>query len=850
MLAPAATEKQAWTVGREEGGARPALGPRPGDPEFQRAFPEDDGPAPLGRPLTGPAGKDARHPTRNDPEYPRRWPADEERFAAQPVPRGTAPEQAREDRPRFTLNQGLDDPRAQLDQALAAPLPPLLEAPAAPHAPGGSAEASPQPARAPDGSKPAPLETPGIERASSTDTLTLNEILKLKPKDQPAVRSGEEVDERFQNLLGLIRRNQDALKTRAPLKSAAEPAAENEDPDAYVETRDPKAVSALDFFLKDRPQGIVQGVVLDAETRQPLPARVRVVDASDLAQAAPLPDLGFWCNGSFRVPVAAGKVKIEVSAGRFRSSFLKGVDVEPGKVATVEAVLARPRAFDFAFKGWYLADLNLGLRAGRGERPLWLGARPVVADAVLAAYAEGVQVLGLAMPWDLGEETLPAPEILEFFQRLQGPRLTLLPVFRGPRHPFCGNVLGLGPATWEGLPDLLNDPRDCLRDWLEDIRQRGGVSAFADLAGRGTVNPREELLPLLPGLMRDGFYAPADATARLHAPAELPFDTIVGPAYDALAFDGSEAAARIWFNLLDEGYPVPVFGAGGGSLEGGRVPRGQTFVNVPGVPAPEKILEAVRRGHSVVSFGPAAFVKVFERDKGPGERLPADGRPLQLQIQAYASLDPGARLERIEIVRNGKVIHNEKVTEGLTLLNDFRFPFKEERNAWYLIRVVEVVGRGPETERYAWTNPIFFDTRNRELPRPTETRVQGVLRAPGGTPLRGAVTIVEPGRETREIPVGPDGRFEFKLATAGAMIFHAPGHAPALKRVYNEPRIQQALGALHTEREAGLEEALSRRSIFGQWRLLVAELNEDVVLTLAERLPEDAQVQGLESKEK
>ncbi|GMV79356.1 MAG: hypothetical protein AMXMBFR7_05400 [Planctomycetota bacterium] len=847
-LVPAQTAKRAWSMSEEEAPASPAprMGPRPGDPEFRRSFPLDTArEAPDAERREAPVASGFA-PRRGDPEFARSWPADAGSIPTllrALTPAAGAPTARDVDRPRFAWGEGLDDPRAQVGATpLARPLSVPAETPPA-------AGAQPGPTPAPRGTggeieAEAALRKPPKRKLEPKEELptppSLSEILKQEQRKGP-VKNSEELDDRLSSLLKVIEHNKQMLKERTPDKPSSGPPSvpdaltgergtTAEDEGEYIETDDPQALRALQFFLQDRPRGILQGVVLDQETRQPIPARVKIVDASDLAVGAPLPGVGFWCNGQFRVPVASGKVRIEVSAGRYRSTFLKGLEVEAGKVATVEAVLARPRHMDFAFQGWYLADLNLALNADRGDRVVWGGKRPNLADAVLAAYAEGVQILGAAQPWGLDENQHPPHELLDFFDELQGPRLLLLPAFRGPRHPFCGNVLGVGMTGWNDLPPHLNDPRQSLRDHLEDLRSRGALTVFTDLTGLRSVDPQRAILPLLPRLAEDGYYRTTDRSARLYAPTELPFATVTGPAYDALAFDGSESARRIWFNLLDEGYTVSIVGASGGSLEAGRVPYGQTFVHMDGLPTRDKVVAALRGGHATVSFGPALFVKVFERDRGPGDRLPADGRPLQLQIQAYASLAQGARLDRIEILRNGVILHNEKVTEGLTLLQDFRFPFREEHNAWYVVRAVETSGQHQEVVRDAWTNPIYFDSRGRERPQPAQCRARGVLRDPAGTPLKGRVCVLEPGVPTREVPIGPDGRFDVRFQAAGALLFHAHGYQPLLRKPFEDPKVQKALGGLQTDREGKLVDELAKRSVFGFWRLLLSELDSDIRL--------------------
>lgn len=806
---------------------RPAGPPRPGDPEWFREFPDSSEP---------PAIRTARRaglrvPLAGDPELPRAWPADENGLPAplalrirRSGPRPGDPELPRvgwpadeavpvspvrhaalpgapADEPRFVIGEGLDEP-----DALPVPAQPVRRATA-------------------------------VKGAQAHERRT-----PLKPDGKEKLPADPE--ERFKDLLTKVHaqkeeweRRREESETRAQAREKARPDGANAEEADWVRSRSPRAAEALKAFFENRPLGVLQGRILDPETRLPVPARVRVVDDSDTAASARIPDLGFWCDGTFSTPVLAGKVRVEIGGDRFRPTFVKGVDVRAGTATVVEALLGRPRILDFSRTGWYAADLDLALRAPRGSLPLWTGPPPELEDAALAARAEGVQVLGLVLPADGERNTLPEAGLPEELARCSRGVL-LLPVFPGPQHAFCGSAQGVGMRTWAGLPVCLSDPRQGLRDAFEQIRECGGLAVYAELAGRRSIVPARDVLPVFPRLSKDGFLLPSDASALLYAPAELPFASVAGPAYDALAFDGSEAAQALWFNLLDEGYAVPALGSGGGSLEGGQAPFARTFVRLDGPVTAEGVVEACRKGRSMVSFGPAVFAEILERGKGPGERVPADGRPLTLVLRAFASMTVGARLEAVEIVRNGQVVHREQCAEGLTQLQDFRYPLTERQDAWYVVRASERVGKDGARQRRAWTNPLYFDTPGRTPPAPAVTRLRGTLRRAGGTPLSGTLVVLEPGQERREARIGADGCFDVKLSAAGAAIFVAPGCEPVVRRPFESPRVQKALGALVAERNGTLREQLARRATFGLWRLLLSEWDGDVELhELAVRVP-------------
>lgn len=632
----------------------------------------------------------------------------------------------------------------------------------------------------------------------------------------------------------------------------------------------------------ERRVGAIVAKVFDAKTKEPLPARVCLRDTTDSTARAPLPD-GFWFRGGVTPPInlVSGPVRVEIShGGRFVPPYLKGIDVKPGQVAQLDVPLARPMELDFEGRGWVLADLDIGLRKRAGENSIWFGPAPTMADLILAAKCEGVRVIGVTLP--LGDEDAMAG--VRYALEHPNPDVLVLPVFPGPRNRFNGSGMGLGVTSWDDLKADLTQPEIPLREGFENIRARGGLAVFTELKGTRAANIERDIFPVYTRLKDSDYFGRAHRRdAHLFAANELPFDTVTG-AYDLLAFDGSDAAEAVWFNLLNEGAPVRVIGAGGGSLEGGRIPYGQTFVQVdgaqsePAAPASrgtnsnlaggtpavraltrEGVLDAIKAGRTMVSFGPAVFAKVFERDMGPGSVLPPDGRELQLQIQAYSTVTASAQLEKIEIIRNGQVVYTQTIAQnggsGETEIHDLRWPLKETHDAWYIVRVTErsksaSAGFG-NAPRRAWTSPIFFRSNFGGAPASSrldarapvaQARVHGILRR-NLTPMRGAVTALAAGMPTRRVETGPDGSFEIKVPATATLVFEAPECEPVAKRVFEHPSVQRGVGQLAASNE--LVKQLSDRAAFGMWRLLLSDLEWDITLApmelpvvAPEKLPE------------
>ncbi|MCY3018102.1 MAG: hypothetical protein NTW87_03600 [Planctomycetota bacterium] len=811
--------------------AAPQSRPRvslPADPEWVRGFPSD-GDAPPAK-VEAPTPSSSPRVVRvspGDPEAIRKWAGADADEPAEVVnenqsAQGAGLRRDREDRttttaggdrPRFASGEGLDSDAAEVVADIA------LAGPQAAQLPRDTEDNATKAADAADGDATgkAAAGADDTAKAAANEAEAGAKVKKSKKKAEPL-----DPQKQYEELIQLVKKNRQQwseLTSKATDPMVHGPGGA----ETGIRVRNARAARALEVLLNDKPLGTIAGIITEGPGKQPVAARVRITDSTDTTVEAPLAE-GFWCPGQFSVKAVSGPVKIEVSRGRFYPQCIQGVEAKAKGVTPCEMITGRPGALNFAAQGWYLADLDIGLGVRPGERGAWLSGPPSMNDLALAAQAEGVQILGVPVPWG---ESKSEEEVAAQAAGVSG--VLLLPVFPGPRHAFYGCGMGLGVKSWTGLPAEISVPETPLCEAFEEIRARGGVAVYRDLTGGRAVDIRRDVLMLFPHLMRTGFYAQPEGTARLYAANELPFDTVAGPAYDVLDFDGSPYAERLWFNLLNQGYMLGVIGAGGGSLEGGRLPYGQTFINVEGKPTRENVLEAIRKGRTGISFGPAVFCKIVERDKGPGSVLPADGRGLTLQIQAYAPMTQGAQLERIEIIRNGEVVQTHPVAEGESLIGSLSWSVSETSSAWYVVRVTE--RRSATAPQHkpgtAWTSPIFFRGPSFSPPTAAVSRVSGTLHR-GLTPAAGTVTAIVPGSPPRQVATDNAGRFRIELPASGSLVFEVPGCEPVARRVFEHPRVQRALGTLQAEREGTLRENLEKPSLFPAWRLLLSELNWDI----------------------
>ncbi|HEY3324671.1 MAG TPA: hypothetical protein VGP72_29740 [Planctomycetota bacterium] len=771
------------------------------DPEAGRTFPEEPPPPPEPK-VVQHSSPPTPQPAR-DPEAGRAYAlvdlAEDPPPAVTPTPT-TPPAHREQDTPRFAAGAGLEKETADATPSLAHADPPTKNAinPETENAVAG---------KAPD----------AIAGKESTE----------KPKETKAKGETEDPEQRFAELLKQIELNrEELLKARKAQDDRVAKALEGMP--GLPRSLDPKERAALQALLSNTPAGTLNGVITDASGKQLVYARVKIADLSDTAVSAPLPT-GFPCAGNFSTKVLSGAVGIEVHRGRFAPTFMQGVRVKPGAVANCTVPLGQPAHFDFAARGWHLADLDIGLRAGQDERKLWLGPPPDLHALLIAAQAHGVDVLGVQLPF---EDAATAREIERC--AASGSSVLVLPSFVGPRHPFHGSALGLGiKSDWRSLPREIGLPEQPLFEVFDEIRARGGLAAYTDLFGTRSVDLRTGIFTLLPRLEQSNYFGKSTGNLRLYSANELPLDAMLGPAFDAFAFDGSEAATQLWFNLLNQGYTIPAIGAGGGSLEGGRLPFGQTLIQTQGPLTRESVLNAIKENRTVITFGPAVFCKILERDKGPGAILAVDGRPLTLQIQAFSCMEPGAELEKIEVIRNGEVVFTHAVSPGESVINGLNWPFTENASgsAWYMVRVSEHYRKG-STQRAggtAWTSPIHFRGTSYAPPALAISRIKGKL-CRGLTPVAGTVTAVAAGQAPRQIATDAQGRFSVELPASGSLIFAADGCEPLAKRIFEHPAVQHAMGALAGESKGSLGEQFGRAALLPGWRLLLSELSWEISL--------------------
>jgi len=188
---------------------------------------------------------------------------------------------------------------------------------------------------------------------------------------------------------------------------------------------------------------------------------------------------------------------------------------------------------------------------------------------------------------------------------------------------------------------------------------------------------------------------------------ELPVDLALGSvnAMDVLSNSGEDAAAGLWYRLLNTGLKCAI-SAGTDSFTNRRhhwLPGGQrVYVSVPEKLDYDAWVRNYKAGRSFATNGP--MLRLTVEGKGPGEELRLNAGA-QVAIRASAaSIVP---FETLEVVANGQVIATARAEGGRSAT--LNATHKLERSAWLAARARGPYHRLLPNDRfvYAHTSPVY-----------------------------------------------------------------------------------------------------------------------------------------------
>jgi hypothetical protein len=557
---------------------------------------------------------------------------------------------------------------------------------------------------------------------------------------------------------------------------------------------------------------VIVGRVLDAETGQEIPCTV-TIQTSDQRIVFDNPSFtdGFRSVGHFEKAVPSGKTVITVSRGFDYQASQQQVDLQPGQ--RVPLVLRLRAQAGLRRLGWLCGDNHVHMIHGP-EKPAFALDFQYLA---LAARAAGLDYMSIAQNWNLPPSETTPVRLSELCKSASTPDFILAWNMEEPKNYWRGDVTHcLGHCWFLGMRGYTPNGQDAIQSLFQ-------MSAL-DYQSKKTPTPNFEsqaLIRALGGVVAythpcrwwwgkwggKDIYPVEVGKFVSNLAQELPYDTVVGPTYDAMDIltqswdhDASLEVQRLWFLLLNKGYRMPAtastdsnFG-GQGSADPGLA---RVYTRVQGPPSIEAIAAAMKAGKNFVTTGPLLLMKIGEHSVGDVVSLnqPAD---FPVQLEAWPSGVSGEHLTKVELIRNGEIVKRFAVDNGKKEFTG-KFNIHETGTAWYIARCF-----GSNDLQVAITNPVYFEGKDFKAPQPAQAHVIGVITDEAGKPLSGECEVIRMvGLDPARLSVHPFvcGHFVLDVPGTARLRVKVDGYAPMMKSVFMDygPLLQMSLNMREAE---------------------------------------------------
>jgi hypothetical protein len=401
----------------------------------------------------------------------------------------------------------------------------------------------------------------------------------------------------------------------------------------------------------------------------------------------------FYADGGFEVELPPGRTRMSVSGGI--ETIPQTVSLDAGRAA--ELTVPMLRWIDMAARGWSSGDSHVHLHTGG---PIEV----TVADALVAARAEGVYYVNLCASNNIGDDVRDAGLITGKPHAASTDR-HLLVFGEEMRSTIYGHMQFFGISRlvepqytgFDSTPNRNDFPAN--HAMAADAVGQGGVVTYGHPIFAGQPFPFDQ-----------------EPTKGNAAARELPIDAVLGVvhAVDLMSYNSDEGlSAELWYRLLNCGLKLSACVGTDALLDRSTEPLGgdRVYVKTDGPLTMRGWLEGLKGGRSFATNGPMPTLEVD--GKGPGETcdLAAAGK-----VRVAATAESYVPFSTIEVIVNGKVVAHEDFDAGDAAgprLGRLDVELPIGHSSWVALRV-----RGPR-------HPLIFDGPAWAHTSPVYVRVAG-----------------------------------------------------------------------------------------------------------------------------
>ncbi|MDZ7814688.1 MAG: hypothetical protein U5N86_01385 [Planctomycetota bacterium] len=396
-----------------------------------------------------------------------------------------------------------------------------------------------------------------------------------------------------------------------------------------------------------RKYGWFVGRIFDSETRRLIAATVELHDEDGELAGGPAPACPLWVRGTFRIRLPEGLYRLKVTKGPFYAPYKDTPYIEISRDNPVKLDIPMTPWGNVVHEGWASFDPFVHTAMGKAVDPV-----PTMETTALISEARGLDVVFLAEPWWHD----PPPNIDTFDEPGKLSDLAISASSDGIKvstavaydnRPYFGHFYRLGGAAPKPV-ELPDDPHTPNLGYMEKAREGGAAVVVYNPSRISAV--RMSNSPWSHMTRSTALFGELYKLRAYYA-SELPYDLEAG-AVDAIDIQ-TEGDWRIWVAALNAGYRVSAVSSSHARTGINRIelPLAHNYAFVRGRPDGRKVVQAIRKGATVVAKGP--FIDFRIDSQLPGSVIAADGDTHYAHFKIFAPVDGDSSIKKIELLRNG-----------------------------------------------------------------------------------------------------------------------------------------------------------------------------------------------------